>query len=252
MGSRPQSRGTKYGQISDELRDRIVSGEYAPGAQIPGEDDLMSEYGVARETARKALQVLRSEGLTEVRRGVGVFVRSFSRIRRDAARRLSSRQWGGGRSIWDADVDAATLDVEGLAVDEITAPDNVAHVLGLDVGAVVCRRSRRYVVDGAPVMTAVSYLSADITAGTPIAEPDPGPGGIYARLADLGFAPAEFREEVVCRMPRPAEAESLRLDVGTPVVTITRTAYTADGRPVEFNDMTLDASAYVLDYRFPA
>ncbi|GAA4978183.1 GntR family transcriptional regulator [Yinghuangia aomiensis] len=252
MGSRPQTKGTKYGEISDDLRERIVSGEYPPGAQIPGEDDLMSEWGVARETARKALQVLRNEGLTEVHRGVGIFVRSFSRIRRDAVRRLSSEQWGGGRSIWDADVAERALDVEGVAVDEVKAPEDVARVLDLGPDAMVCRRSRRYVVDGTPVMTAVSYLPADIAAGTAIAEPDPGPGGIYARLADLGFAPAEFREEVVSRMPRPAEVESLRLDVGTPVITIARTAYAADGRAVEFNDMTLNAAAYVLDYRFSA
>ncbi len=39
---------------------------------------------------------------------------------------------------------------------------------------------------------------------------------------------------------------------GTPVVEITRTAYTAEGRVVEVNEMTADAGAYIFRYDFGA
>jgi hypothetical protein len=52
----------------------------------------------------------------------------------------------------------------------------------------VIRRSRRFVLDGKPVLLSVSYLPGTIANGTPIAQENTGPGGIYARLRDLGCA----------------------------------------------------------------
>ncbi|MFE2876290.1 UTRA domain-containing protein [Streptomyces roseus] len=113
-------------------------------------------------------------------------------------------------------------------------------------------RRRRRRVPARPRRPAAGPGDAALTAGTAIAEPDSGPGGIYARLADLGREPVRFREEVRSRMPTPEEADRLGLTAGTPVVLVCRTAYTADGHAVEVNEMTLDASAYVLEYEFDA
>jgi GntR family transcriptional regulator len=107
-------------------------------------------------------------------------------------------------------------------------------------------------MDGKPVLSATSYLPAKLVAGSRIVERDTGPGGIYARLADLGHAPAHFREDIVARMPTKAERETLKLQAATPVYVITRTAVEEDGTPVEVNAMTADASAYVLRYDFDA
>jgi DNA-binding GntR family transcriptional regulator len=41
---------------------------------MPSEKDLHDEYGLARETVRRALAVLRTEGLIEIRQGHGTFV----------------------------------------------------------------------------------------------------------------------------------------------------------------------------------
>ena len=57
------------------LRDRIRSGDLPPGARVPSISHLMQEYGIARNTARKAIQVLADESLVEVRQGWGTFVK---------------------------------------------------------------------------------------------------------------------------------------------------------------------------------
>jgi GntR family transcriptional regulator len=116
----------------------------------------------------------------------------------------------------------------------------------------VVARSRRYVLDGKPVLLSVSYLPDEFAAGTMIEYKDVGPGGIYARLRELGYAPARFREDLRSRMPEPGESERLELPPGTPVVDIVRTAYTAEGQIVEVNEMTADASSYVFRYDFDA
>ena len=63
-----------YQQIAAILRARIESGEYLPGRALPSESRLMQEYGVARETARKAIRVLVSEGRVFVVQGRGAYV----------------------------------------------------------------------------------------------------------------------------------------------------------------------------------
>lgn len=239
----------RYRQIADQLRAEIESGRYSPGDRLPGENDLMATHGVARMTARQALAQLQAEGLAVAHKGKGVFVRGFEPIRRRSIPRLAADQWGEGRTIWDADVPDRALEVDQLEVFEADPPDSVARVLGQQRVVV---RSRRFVLDDNPVLLAVSYLPASIAAGTQITEPDTGPGGTYARLADLGHTPTHFREELRSRMPLTEEIERLQLPAGTPVVVIYRTAYTTAGRAVEVNQMTLDASAYVIEYEFDA
>lgn len=64
-----------YRQLAAILRGQIESGELAPGSAIPAVKRLRDEYGVAETTARKAVGVLRDEGLVETVTGWGTFVR---------------------------------------------------------------------------------------------------------------------------------------------------------------------------------
>ncbi len=53
-----------YRQIAAWLRAEIESGKYRPGLDpLPSEKDLVDMFGVARDTVRRAVQVLRDEGL---------------------------------------------------------------------------------------------------------------------------------------------------------------------------------------------
>jgi GntR family transcriptional regulator len=52
-----------YRQVAAWLRDRIRSGDLLPGQVLPSEKDIRDLLGVGRSTARKAVEVLRDEGL---------------------------------------------------------------------------------------------------------------------------------------------------------------------------------------------
>jgi len=52
-----------YRQIAEILRRRITAGKYRPDTRIPTESELVEEFEVARTTARRAVEVLREEGL---------------------------------------------------------------------------------------------------------------------------------------------------------------------------------------------
>lgn len=64
-----------YLRVAGILRDKIESGEMVPGEQVPSLDNLSAAYGVSRVTARRALAVLREEGLIETKPRWGSFVR---------------------------------------------------------------------------------------------------------------------------------------------------------------------------------
>lgn len=250
--SRDVSEQHKYRQIADDLRAAIDAGTFQPGDRIPGENVLMASYDVARMTARQALAVLQSEGLTLTRRGVGVFVRDFRPVIRNGINRLARQEWTRGRGPWDAEGDKRAVTVDQLTITRGPATETVAALLDLKPGAQVLSRSRRYLLDGRPVMRATSHLPADLVKGTPIEQEDTGPGGIYARLADIGHSPARFREDVRARMATAEEVQALTLDASLPVLHVIRVAALADGTPIEVNDMTLDSTAYVLRYDFEA
>lgn len=243
---------TGYHAIASALREQIDSGTLAPGDKVPSENQLMSTYGVEQPTARRALEVLKNEGLIVARRGSGTFVRNFRLYRRRSPTRLSESGWNAGRSIWQSDDSKRQTDVDQIEVHTATAPDHVAPVFGLEAGDQIVVRRRRYLVDGEPIQYATSYYPNDLVSGSRITEVNTGPGGVYARLAELGHKPVHFREELRSRMPRDYETRLLTLAQGTPVIVIVRTAFTADQRAVEVNEMILDSSSYILEYDFTA
>jgi GntR family transcriptional regulator len=64
-----------YEQLAAILRNDIGSGVYGPRDPIPSESTLQQEHGVARGTVRRALDILRDEGLIITITGRGTFVR---------------------------------------------------------------------------------------------------------------------------------------------------------------------------------
>lgn len=241
--------GPAYERLVGELREAILDGELT--GRLPSLRTLARQYGTTVDSARRAVEVLRGEGLLVTRHGSGTFARVFARIRRSSPGRLARDQWGTGRAIQDADTGIRPRTVD-VVVGESPAPDYVADALGVQPGDPVLTRSRRFVVESRPVQLAISYLPMDFT-DTRLAYTDIGAGGTYARLAELGHAPVRFVERLTARAPRPEEVEQLELGTSTGVIVfeMTRWAYTVD-RCIEVTRMVLDASAYELEYSFTA
>lgn len=63
-----------YVQVADLIAARIADGVYAPDRPIPSEPQVVQELGVARQTVRKAVEVLRDRGLVVTVRGKGTYV----------------------------------------------------------------------------------------------------------------------------------------------------------------------------------
>ena len=70
-----KTRKLKHVKIYNELYELIQNGTYEPGSQLPSETTLSATMNVSRMTLRKALTLLREDGLIKDVQGVGHFVR---------------------------------------------------------------------------------------------------------------------------------------------------------------------------------
>jgi GntR family transcriptional repressor for pyruvate dehydrogenase complex len=55
--------------LANELRERILTGEYAEGTGLPTERDLVAQTRMSRTTVREALRILEVQGLIRIRAG---------------------------------------------------------------------------------------------------------------------------------------------------------------------------------------
>lgn len=245
-----------YRQIAALLRQAIDLGRLAPGEKLPSEAALMEQFGVARMTVRHAIQELRGEGLVNAEHGRGVFVRPMPPVRRLASDRFARKHRAGsdGKAAFlvEAEKSGYTPSVDQLRVYRGKASEGTAERLRLQPDSEVVVRERRYLANGRPVEIATSYLPVEIAGDTPVERPDPGPGGIYARVEDAGHQLTRFTEEVAARMPTPEERKILEIGAGVPVLTVVRTAFDHNDVAVEVCDTVKVAPAYELEYEFPA
>jgi GntR family transcriptional regulator len=226
-----------YKQIADLLRAAIASGELAPGAQLPSEQELVDGHGVARGTVRQAIMLLRSEGLVDVERGRGSFVRDLG----PEQERLVRQQWDKEHP------HEPTLKIETLELGKTSGPAEVVELLGLGADADVLVRRWRYVASFMVLEMATSYVPWDIAEAAQLLQTETG-RQVYTRLEDSGHRVARFTEEVQARMPTEAEARTLKIPPAVPVMSVQRVAYTDDGRPVEVRQSLMSAKRYRLMY----
>ena len=65
---------TKWERVYEDLRRRIVEGEFPPGSELPSIYKLVRRYGVATNTVRPALHRLRKEGVLRIEQGKSMVV----------------------------------------------------------------------------------------------------------------------------------------------------------------------------------
>lgn len=230
----PKRTQPAYVRVAEHLKRAILEGDMPDGVKLPSLAELAAEHSITRGVAERVVAQLRGEGLLVGRKGEGYFVRRFERITRMCPGRPTDR---------------ATTNPE---IGETAAPDFVARHFTIGEGDLVVYRRQVFTANDRPVQLTTSYFPIDIARGTALMHTDTGPGGVYTRLDELGWAPTRFRELVVPRGASPEEAAKLRLMRRAAIVAeITRLAWSGE-RCVEVNRMVLDAAAYELSYDFPA
>src|SRR3954465_3087111 len=217
-------------RVADDIRIRIEQGEYAPGARLPTLDQLAEQHRCSLAVVRKAVDLLKQQGLVVTVQGRGTFVRDRPHARRHGIERYSRSRWGTGTAVLIAEAKEQGRTAEQLIRElaEVPAPDSVAERLGIESGTPVWVRRRTTLIDGRPNQLADSYYELDVVDGTALKDEDTGPGGGFARLEENGARLGRIREDISVRMPTGPETIVLELPPGTPVIDLVRTTCDTD------------------------
>ncbi|TVR93608.1 MAG: GntR family transcriptional regulator [Spirochaetaceae bacterium] len=207
---------SKYQTIYDDIKSRISSGEYLPGAQLPTEVELVKHYEVSRPTVNKALSMLQHHGLIRRRSGAGSFV-SAPQDRPYTAEKLSDN----GQPGTAIDHTYFGLLIPMLGVTEIFEPicariaqqshahnfhvlwgDSAAHS-GSNIAADFERTCMRYIDRG---LDGIFFVPLELTPESEVTN-----ARIVARLRDAHI-PVVMLDADYLRFPERSEFDLVGID----------------------------------------
>lgn len=250
-----ESEPPPYLRVAEQLRQRIQSGDLAPGDLMPSLAEIKAATGYSGTVGQRAYALLVDEGLVVARPGRGHYVRTQDEqpllVRRQrvapgaGSPTEATLAEQGVRGHWDSESATARAD------------ERTAARLGIAPGDPVMHTSYVYRADGTPVQLAESWEPMTVTGGTLIVLPEAGPYGglgVADRMAVIGIDVGTPVERVTARGATRAEAGLLGIAPAAPVLAIERTYYDqATGRPVETADIVLTGARWVAEYgRRPA
>ncbi len=217
-----------YYQLEHMLREKIAAGAYAPGDRLPTESELIEQYNVSRITVRQALATLADEGLIERRQGRGTFV---------AERRTRKKTFEGTihltGSLDELIEMGVNTPVKLLEMNQVKASAHEAELLQLKPGTPIYHLKRLRVRDGKPFSLIVNKLPEDI--GAQLTREELERGALLQTLeTKLGIKLRDARQMIRAELADPYVASLLEVRIGSPLLSIERTVYAEDGRPVEY------------------
>lgn len=214
----PKSR-----QVYISLRERIAHGYYDLNGGLPGEQSLAAELGVSRVTLRRALISLEEDGFIERRRGSGTFLNAAGTPTpmpvdlTDAMAQLSS-------------MGAATKALL-LAFDYEVATSGVCEALRLPVGALVQKSIRTRAIKGSPFSYLTAYVPDNI--GRTFTRAELSRLALMPLLERAGCVVHHATQDIGAELATSEIAKALQIDVGAPLISLTRTTYDASGAGIE-------------------
>ncbi len=216
-----------YFQIANVVQARIFAGSLPPGALIGTEHQLAVDFGVSRITIRKALDVLRGDGLLKVERGRGTFVADHPRPVAPTALHVF---------LDDILARGETLEVLQDEPIELAAPTDVARALRLRPGAKVVRIRRHLLATESHGQQGDVWVTYFVTRTTWRRLDPNGRRGPLLREIDRtpGLRLVRGREVIQAVAADAEMAAWLMVAPGSAILQLERDYQTADGRTVVF------------------
>ncbi len=207
----------RYQEIAAALRELATASP--AGSLLPSESELSARFGASRVTVRRALEVVRSDGLIDARQGFGWFV-ATEPVRQQLAQlgTIEDQLEGGGRH--------AERRVIEFTFER--PPDRVRKVLGVDQ---VLRVKRLNLADGEPFAVVTVWCPAEL--GRPLSREDVEQHPFYELL---GIALRGATQTIGADVADAGEAALLHVPVGAPLLRCQRVTTDTSGRPVLMSD----------------
>jgi GntR family transcriptional regulator len=211
-------------RVKRDLSERILLGEWPPGAAIPGEVELATRFGVAIGTMRKALAALVAEGMLMRRPRVGTVVTGRSP---EHSLRFFFRYF----RLHGADGSLLRSHANTLSITEVPASPDDAARLGLAPADNLIRIHRLRLIEEQPVMTGIFRIPAQRVPGFP-RTPAELPQLLYLFLLESwGIRVTAVRETLRAELATEEDCRLLGLPDPAAVLVIEETSFDQAGQP---------------------
>ncbi len=215
---------SKYNDIYLALRQRIEQQEYQ--GLIPSENTLIQEFACSRNTIRRAIQALATEGYVQAMQGKGVQVIY-------QPQRSSQFLLGGVESFTEAcKRNAIRQETKVLYFAERQADREMERLTGFPVGETVYAIRRLRLLDGAPLIVDHNYFLKSSAQGL---TPEIAAQSIYAYLEKrLGVVITTTKRVITVEPVTADDAEHLHMDGCNCVAVVSSSTYNSDGVMFEY------------------
>ncbi len=214
---RPAGRTTSplplYFQVMMAVRENILTGEWTPGTQIPGELDLAQRLGVSVVTIRQALGQLAHEGFIRREKAKGTFVNWKGPVRQSANLEVEADDL--------VTLDRASTSFKLISIEHVPPPKEIQQKLLLGANEKVSRIERIRLSQGHPLAYVVSYVSFRIGSRIPKKQLENAPLPIIIEAVSA-INITEVKHAVSAMLADQEIARHLEIASGSPVLLVQR------------------------------
>lgn len=212
-----------YQQVADDLKKKILSGEYDVGDFLPTETELEKIYDVSKITIRNAIKVLVSEGYVEKQSGKGTTVisnRLFNRLSK--AQSFSSILEHEGSS----------LEKNIISIDEVSIEDSPVKFDLNRLTGVISRITKIYKLNGKPYILLKHYLPFKLTDEMKY---ELEKVSLYQVIKEIGEMANNFDDEFFAHKLTTDEQKQLTTDEDIGIRRV-RKSYNHHGKLIEYSE----------------
>lgn len=214
-----------YRQIKHLILQGLASGEWRPGEAIPGEAELAVRFNVSQGTVRKAIDEMAAENLVVRKQGKGTYVASHNDPRA-FFRFLRVVPNEGG---------VAVPQSVPLECWRAKAGQEAARILDIPLGSPINIVRRLLKFDGKPVVLDEIYLPGEVFQGLTLEVLQNNHDSLYTLFeARFGVRMIRAEERIRAVAADRASAEQLKVEEGSPLLSVERVTYTYGDKPVEW------------------
>ncbi|HEL2382724.1 TPA: trehalose operon repressor [Streptococcus suis] len=144
----------KYQEIYNDLKEKIRTNLYPAGASLPTEQQLQEEYGVSRDTVRKALSILTEGGLIQKVQGRGSMVLKQEVLNFPVSGLTSYQELTNSLQL--------VTQTNVVSLELVTVNSSLASLTGFEPFSKIWKVVRTRSIDGKISVVDTDYLLADI------------------------------------------------------------------------------------------
>jgi len=234
----------KYHQIYLVLREQLADGRFAGG--LPGELHLVREFGVARVTVRRALELLAADGLIQRAPGRGtVALPPPAPGARDKSPPMQRAHLTG--LLENIVSIGLRTRVKVLACQVMPAPEPVARHLAIDPGTPVQKAVRLRSSAAGPLSHITTYVPQSLAQA--FGRRELGRQPMLLLLEAAGVEIGRAHQQISARLADAMVARRLEIEVGSALMAVKRLVYDTQERPVQWLQGLYRPDRYQYDMR---